>query len=547
MPHYLARLPGGKAVIVSNLGLVVDAETGKILIEKLPALPEARGGWGKGYVCGLGNLIAKSNGGGFETWQLKVGSTGILEVAAQSLMQFKKGEGPFALSDQLVVVIANRGGPAGHCLVDPVSGEVKGTVDYNTGATPTIAGKTLIFSEEDVNPNGRERQDRMCLCRFGTFDMSDPSKSTLLSEKSLLGTAAMPADIADKYFPAIANNPDLKALMLGGYHGVAPGFGLYMAGVTAHGNRLFILSQSHLYCIGSEALGSPKDDPAIIAAIAAAKNATELTKYLQTERPRYRRDALLGLANLKLPLNAEQQKQVQDLMINDPFEEVRAASILALDVEKDAGAKQFLNAFIKAQKAKKPSEEDKLTSVMLLTAQELGATYFQDRLPVALVANKEFVARQALFMIASNVRLFTPPIIEAAMETLKEPNFITPRTERIHVLHQQNVADYLGLASAKDPRTMTALRKSGLDPVQLMPVLCHRLPIEELPSFIDEMVRSGKNMGYVWSQGSQASWFSRICYRMGPAKAIPVLEKLKTDKPDMAGQLQDIINGLTAK
>ena len=101
-------------------------------------------------------------------------------------------------------------------------------------------------------------------------------------------------------------------------------------------------------------------------------------------------------------------------------------------------------------------------------------------------------------------------------------------------------------ASVKDPRALTALRKSGLNPEQLMPALCHRLPVEELPSFIDEMIRSGKYMGYAWSADSQLNWFSRICYRMGAAKAIPVLEKIKTDKPDMAKTLQIIIDGLTA-
>ena len=79
-----------------------------------------------------------------------------------------------------------------------------------------------------------------------------------------------------------------------------------------------------------------------------------------------------------------------------------------------------------------------------------------------------------------------------------------------------------------------------------MPVLCHRLPIEDLPSFVDEMVRSGKPLE-PWGEFPQSGWFSRICYRMGAAKAIPVLEKLKIDKPDMAEKLQGIINGMTAK
>jgi len=252
MPHYLARLPG-KVVIVSNAGAVVDAETGKTLIEKLPS-PETKGDWGSGYLCGIGNLIFKSHGSKLtlESWELKVATDGKLEAVARPTIPFTSSQWPFALSDQVMQISGKAGGlldPFTGKVLEPFNGKVLGIMPK---ATPTIAGKTLILAQEEVNPSGRQRQDRMNLCRFGTFDISDPAKPKLLSAKSLLGTASFPVDIADTYFPAIAKNPDLKALTLGAYHGVAPGFGVYMAGVTAHGNRLFILSQSHLYCIGEK-------------------------------------------------------------------------------------------------------------------------------------------------------------------------------------------------------------------------------------------------------------------------------------------------------
>jgi len=552
MPHYLARLSNGtttKAVVVSNGGAVIDAETGKKYIDLLSGTPGSRDLWGAGFVGGFGNLIFKTAAGDafsppVDSWELKVTGSGTVEyVKRPPLKDYTRGQSPFAISDRIWLLNHH----TMQYLMDPRTALIWNIVpdvgSQTAGFTSTIAGNRLILTDEEVNPSRRERQDGMNLLKAVTLDVTDPAKPTLLSTQNLLGTADFPTDMLDAYFPEIGTKTEMKVKLLGAYNGLPPGFGVYMAGVTAHGNRLFILSQSHLYCIGPEALGSPKDDPAIIAAIAAAKDAAELTRYIQAERPRYRRDALLRLATLKLSLNAEQKKQVQNLMLNDPFEEVRAAGVLALDVEKDAGSQQFLSAVIKAQKATK----DKLTPSLLLTARELGAAYFQDRLPVALAANKDFVARQALFLIASNVRLFTPPVIEAAMETLKEPNFIIQRPALSHGPRQQNVADYLGLASAKDPRTLTALRKSGLNPDQLMPVLCHRLPVEELPSFIDELVRSGKDMGYQWNLGSQLNWFSRICYRMGAAKAIPVLETLKTDKPDMAEKFQGIIKGMTAK
>jgi len=556
MPHYLAHLSNGtatKAVVVSNGGAVIDAETGKKYIDLLPGTPGGRDAWGAGFVTGFGNLIFKTAAGDnflppTDSWELQLSATGtVAYVKRPPAIHCNSGQGPFAISDRIWVVNYNKGGKA---LIDPHSGLVWNFIQDipygGAGYTPTIAGNRLILTAEEANANGRERQDRMNLLKAVSFDVSDPAKPFPLAMKNLLGTADFPADILDTYFPEIASQVEMKEKLIASYHGLPPGFGVYMAGVTAHGNRLFILSQSHLYCIGPEALGSPKDDPTIVVSIAAAKDVDGLTQYLQAERPRYRRDALLRLATLKFPLNAEQQKQVQDLMINDPYEEVRAASVLALDVNKDAGAQQFLNAVIEAQKAKKHGQEDKLTPSLLLTARELGAAYFQDRIPQALAANKEFVARQALFLVASNVQLFTQPVIDAAIETLKQPDCLKG-PERIHPPRQQNLADYLGLASVKDPRALTALRKSGLNPEQLMPALCHRLPVEELPSFIDEMIRSGKYMGYAWSADSQLNWFSRMCYRMGAAKAIPVLEKLKTDKPDQAKNLQNIIDGLTAK
>ena len=548
MPHYLARLSNGtttKAVVVSNGGAVIDAETGLKYIKLLPGTPGGRDLWGAGFVAGFGNLIFKTAAGDsfsppVDSWELKVTGSGTVEyVKRPPLKDYTRGQSPFAISDRIWLLNHH----TMQYLMDPRTALIWNIVpdvgSQTAGFTSTIAGNRLILTDEEVNPSRRERQDGMNLLKAVTLDVTDPAKPTLLSTQNLLGTADFPTDMLDAYFPEIGTKTEMKVKLLGAYNGLPPGFGVYMAGVTAHGNRLFILSQSRLYCIGPEVLGSPKDDPAIIAAIAAAKDAAELTRYIQAERPRYRRDALLRLATLKLSLNAEQKKQVQNLMLNDPFEEVRAAGVLALDVEKDAGSQQFLSAVIKAQKATK----DKLTPSLLLTARELGAAYFQDRIPQALAANKEFVARQALFLIASNVRLFTPPIIEAAMETLKEPNFIIQRPALSHGPRQQNVADYLGLASAKDPRTLTALRKSGLNPDQLMPVLCHRLPVEELPSFIDEIVRSGKPLG-LWGEFPQSGWISRICHRMGAAKAIPVLEKLKTDRPDLANSLQGIIKGM---
>jgi len=91
----------------------------------------------------------------------------------------------------------------------------------------------------------------MCLKSFSVFDISDPQQPKRLSDGNLLGGPEMPSDIADVYFPEF-KHPDLKQFALGCYHGLTSGFGVQTSGVTAHGSRLYIKSNTHLYCIGEK-------------------------------------------------------------------------------------------------------------------------------------------------------------------------------------------------------------------------------------------------------------------------------------------------------
>ena len=552
MPHYLARLTGAegavKAVIVTNEGAIVDAETGKTLIDKLPNVPGVRGVWGAGFLCATGNRIIMSEAGDnysppFAAWELKVMGDGGVVATAQPTIPLRKGQAPFALSDRVLMGTSRNGGL--HCLADPHTGVTISTVPFTGSGTAAIAGNTLVMTNEEVNPDGRTRLDRMNLLAAATFDITDPVSPRVLSSRCLLGTDALPVDILDTYFPNVAKNPDLKIMLLGGYHGIAPGFGVYMAGATASGDKLFILSQTHFYCIGSEALGSPKDDPAVVAVIGKETDTAVLLTRLTEERPRYRRDALLRLAALKATLTDEQRTQVEGVMAKDAFEEIRAAAVQALDVKDDAGCQALLAGLVAAQKGWKLGQEDTITPIALATARALGADYFADRLPRAFAVNKDFISRQALLLLASNVGLYTKPVADLAIETLVQPHF-AKGPERIHPVRQQNIATYLGLAAATDPRGLEALRKSKvLTPVQLMPVLGWRLPVDQLPVFLDDMLRSGKDLGYDWGNTApDGGWVFRICRRMGAEKAVPVLEKVVADKPALAKSLQYMIDTL---
>ena len=246
MSHHLLRV-GGRALIISNKGAVVDAETGRELVAKLPGLTgKNQGLWGSGYIGHAGDLVFKTYGGDCspppcENWQLKVTGPDQVEAVARPAMPFSNSHGPFAISDQVLVMAGK--------LIDPATAQVLGAVP---AGTTSIVGKYLVIAGDLNNANGRDRQDRLCLAKFTIVDIANPAQPKVVSKDNYLGSSAMPVDIADTYFPGVVKNPDLKALTLGGYHGVASGFGVMLSGVTAHGNRLYILSQSHLYCMGEK-------------------------------------------------------------------------------------------------------------------------------------------------------------------------------------------------------------------------------------------------------------------------------------------------------
>jgi hypothetical protein len=236
-----------RALVITNLGHVLDAETGADLAQLVGGEGRNEANWGSGFVAAAGDLVFKTWGGDCspppcQAWQLAATGSGAIEVEARPSIPFSNSHGPFALSDRVLVL----GGKGGQRLLDPRTGREIGTVP---GGTASIAGSRLILATNLVGGNGREREDQMCLASFAVVDVSDPAQPRVLAKQSLLGSAAAPVDVADACFPEVARDPKLKLLTIGGYHGVAGEFGVRLGGVTCHGSRLYILSNTHLYCI----------------------------------------------------------------------------------------------------------------------------------------------------------------------------------------------------------------------------------------------------------------------------------------------------------
>jgi hypothetical protein len=255
MSPCLVRLPDGKggvrALVVGNQGAVLDAETGAVLVQ----LPSSVGGdrpgqWGSGFVTGVGTRLYKAFGADnftppadcwtlwFADGKLVAGNGFVTEVRGSA-------HNPFAASDKTIAI-------GGH-LLDPATGKVQAKWP-GRGAAPTLAGNRLI-TKEDYGASalrGRTWPDRMALAIFTVTDVTDTAQPAVLSKTpNLLGDAALPSDIADLYFPEL-KNPELKQWCLGCYRGMGSGFGVDISGVTCHGGRIYLKSQTHLYCIGEK-------------------------------------------------------------------------------------------------------------------------------------------------------------------------------------------------------------------------------------------------------------------------------------------------------
>lgn len=154
-----------------------------------------------------------------------------------------------------------------HTVMDSQTGKVVFRAGGNSptmaGYSNIVAGNTFLWAE-DGSKNWGERGDEV-FGTFGTADMTDPSKVKILSTQNVLGGVNKPRVAAmEKYAP------ELYAMKF--YTGNAFGWpALFLHADTAvfpSGNRLFIRSASHLYCIGDPKVPfdwNPASRPAKVA------------------------------------------------------------------------------------------------------------------------------------------------------------------------------------------------------------------------------------------------------------------------------------------
>jgi hypothetical protein len=100
---------------------------------------------------------------------------------------------------------------------------------------------------------------------------------------------------------------------------------------TIAADRLYLRSSDELICVGYAVRGVPGDDATVVKAIGAGTDVAKLSPYVTDASAQYRCEAIRRLAALKQALPDAVAESVRKSLADDPYEEVRAAALLALD------------------------------------------------------------------------------------------------------------------------------------------------------------------------------------------------------------------------
>ncbi len=213
------------------------------------------------------------------------------------------------------------------------------TAGYFVGPemAPVIAGTCLVGGI--CGEKMRTRSDGACTTPMKVWSLASPLP-WLVCELNLVGDATLPTDPIWNHYLKPAGY-DL-ARNVGNDHGIFGFFGNRLGGVVPQGDRLYLQSMTHLYCIGPATKGTPQDDATIVAAIQAEKDAAKLAAHLGAASAQYRFESLRRLRALGAVPDTL-TKQLASLIANDPYEEIRAAAVAVMDAaQAGSGTAAFL-------------------------------------------------------------------------------------------------------------------------------------------------------------------------------------------------------------
>ena len=430
-------------------------------------------------------------------------------------------------------------------LFDPETGlELFGTHPGHTPVPPqgrvsTLCGD-LMVSSSGVNDFQRTREDDQATEAFWVSDVRDPRRPRVLSGRNVLDGFPLPADpIWDTYMKGFD-----KRRNVGCYLGLPPWFGTRVGGVVPKGERLYVQSAMALYCIGPAVKGAPGDDPAVVEAIRKS-DAGRLAQHLASDSAQYRYEAVKRLAEVGPPAPA--RDRLLALLREDPYEEVRAAAMQALDKSDPQGRpgwSAFAADLAEAERGFDYWKDETVHRLRshVLTVRALGEAGAKELLARGIPdaaggqPSQPPLLLRGLLYVAGELGLEGLAATDAALAVVSTAE---PRPDRrLAVLS----ADYLAHTAFRDPRVLPALLDSphfgGEDQLPYLEGVLTRTPDEDLPAVLDKILRERPVRNHMWDLVARAG------RRIGPERAVPLLEKVAADKPELAPRMAEVIEAV---
>jgi hypothetical protein len=244
-------------------------------------------------------------------------------------------------------------------------------------------------------------------------------------------------------------------------------------------------------CTGPMVNGTPADDPSITAAIRAEADSARLLARLSEASAHYRYEAVKRLGALKAPLAEATRQGLEHLLVNDPYEEIRAAAMLALDAcdpAGEAGWKAFVTGEFQAcygsdirygQPGYREQLERRARLPLLLRAlgEKDGVILLSRRWPQAA---QDPVQRRALLEVTTALQWRVKPMLADCLAALKQ----TPTSY------------FAAVDAASDPATADILVKTYPKDWTLYPTFARNLTPERLLAWIEPIALESAHPEY---------------------------------------------------
>jgi hypothetical protein len=513
-------------VVVNYCGEILDQATGK----RLGKLPKKAGDWNYPLVRGDRIIVGVNTEKSAWTAVFRLKPDGKDGIAAVEEAGFPIhcSRFPWARNDTFIFHQDYSCDLRTGVLVDNVG-------NCDAKHAPSVIG-ALYIRGGDTGSDGRDqkyrpRRDGMAVETFRVCEaLARPYDGPrLISERSLLGGAEAPADVFwDKHLAGFDKLRLLAPKKWCGRYGqmITATFGHYMNGPAAAGDRIYIQGQCFLYCIGPAVRGTPKDDPKVVEAIRAANDPAALTARLGEASAQYRYEAVKRLGALKKSLPAADAERLAKMIVDDPYEEIRAAALLALDACDPAGeagwkalvAGEFqpcYGADIRYDKLGHREQQERRARLPLLfraLGEQAGVDLLSRRWPKA---EKDPVQRRALMEVVIAQRWRVEPMLATALRILSNPKpwGNDPSLRLLPAL-------FAAMDAAADPATAEVLLKAYPKEWTLYPTFARNLKPERLLAWIEPIALESSH------PGSRERLF-RAWQAVGQ-DALPSMERVRT-------------------